>query len=138
MENKYYTPSIEEFHAGFEYEMYNGYRWITQEFPNPWFRDSVMGGFKTLEKALENNFIRAKYIDQQDIESLGWEHDIEEWYSLGDFSLCHCPELTTISDDSGWYEQNRVFFQGTIRNKSELKQIMHMTGIIKNKEENKL
>lgn len=79
--NLYYTPTIEEFHIGFEYEYMNGDLWekskITiqdyksdgpdYERSDSWFQEEILGGIRT---------IRVKYLDREDIESLGWIHDI--------------------------------------------------------------
>lgn len=63
MENKYYTPEINEFYVGYKYEVYNSLlgRWIKEEVQsNECFCD------------LQGEEIRTKYLDKQDIESLGW------------------------------------------------------------------
>lgn len=77
--NLYYTPTIEEFHVGFEYEYMNGDMWEESEMriqdyksdgpdyerSDSWFEEEILGGIRT---------VRVKYLDQSDIESLGWIH----------------------------------------------------------------
>ena len=65
MENKYYTPDIEEFHVGFEYE----------EFYKETWRSVLYSGMGTTLYNFYsgNESIRVKYLDQEDIESLGFE-----------------------------------------------------------------
>jgi hypothetical protein len=92
MENKYYTPNIEEFHVGFEYESYEvsfvqGERW---ELPEPeWVKKTVLdinnSEYKgkasyhvsinnRYEKDEEwNKYIRVKCLDEFDIIDCGFE-----------------------------------------------------------------
>ena len=64
--NKYYTPSIEEFHVGFECEIKIGDHWKN------------IKAIEDIEEMLiygipKPNNSRVKYLDKDDIESLGWE-----------------------------------------------------------------
>lgn len=77
-DNLYYTPTISEFYIGFEYEYMNGDRWEESEMriqdyksdgpdyerSDSWFEEEILRGIRT---------VRVKYLDQFDIESLGWE-----------------------------------------------------------------
>jgi len=63
-ENKYYTPEIEEFFVGFEYEVYDKLHGVWNKENNFFLQQ---GDFK--------DSIRVKHLDREDIESLGWEHD---------------------------------------------------------------
>jgi hypothetical protein len=74
MENevKYYTPAIEEFHVGFEFEEFDGVNWIKSNNESgqylSWFMDSV-----SINLGLPR--VRVKYLDKEDIESLGWKFE---------------------------------------------------------------
>lgn len=96
-ENRYYTPNLEEFHVGFEYEVYDyvwsysvqlfkrdqyvvvseptpGKKWIKHTYERNQFIDPD-GEYKIIDYLpdyLEDEKIRVKYLDQQDIEELGW------------------------------------------------------------------
>jgi len=63
--NKYYTPTIEEFHVGFEYELKTEGEWVSQTLDIDYSLNRVAGG-------LANN-TRVKHLDQEDIESFGFE-----------------------------------------------------------------
>jgi len=71
MNEKYYTPEIEEFKVGFEFEfMHSDYKeqgWKKYNTPEFNFEkeDCPFGG-KDLSE------YRVKYLDREDIESLGW------------------------------------------------------------------
>ena len=72
--NLYYTPEISEFHVGFEYEVFD-------KLHNIWNKENnfflQQGDFK--------DEIRVKYLDQFDIESLGFiltGKSIDKWYKL--------------------------------------------------------
>jgi hypothetical protein len=72
-DNKYYVPEISEFHVGFEYEYLNAKDdWkTTNDFSNEYmYEDSPLYG---VIKDLQQNKIRVKYLDKEDIESLGFK-----------------------------------------------------------------
>lgn len=69
MDNIYYTPKIEEFCIGFEYEqaLVDTY-WNISEWKKTIFLQNT--DFNNLIKYI--NFNRVKYLDKEDIESLGF------------------------------------------------------------------
>jgi hypothetical protein len=69
--SKYYTPSIEEFHVGFEYESHQDPR------TDDGWEKSILGrqDFKYVMREDNDVDYRVKYLDREDIESLGWEID---------------------------------------------------------------
>lgn len=132
MENKdkYYTPSIEEFHVGFEYEQQVGeYGFPTAE--SPWIKKT----FYDLGILLCNP--RVKYLDREDIESLGFKQVNEEvtYYTLNNFNLFFEYTKPTILIDqriissNGGYYDYRVF-KGILKNKSELFSQLKRNGVI--------
>lgn len=154
---KYYTPTLDEFYIGFEYE----YRyevgnwteiWKTGEtFTNcwiPWQKSSNpfeldYGSFDNSsplsvfdEKEMENRF-RAKYLDKEDIESLGWKYNDGSVIHLGFVNLNY-PDLflefwfndnRIVIHNREQYEDNFTYFNGMIKNKSELKKLMKQLNI---------
>lgn len=139
-EEKYYTPQVEEFHVGFEYQyLHTDKDWI----------NFVFGGVDdtcVLEKQreLDKNKIRVKYLDKKDIDSLIDEVDklreTIEFYEnyVYEFSFnksgSNYTGLYTYSDNMiSFYETdlgNSCIFRGTIRNKSELKRLLDQLNII--------
>lgn len=70
--DKYYTPQIEEFHIGFRYEIYipgsnKDYKKETYSIKTPLDLQKLYGN------NLEDGWVRTKYLDQKDIEELGWK-----------------------------------------------------------------
>ena len=131
MENKYYTPSIEEFHEGFSHE-YKGpldTKWHKEDFklkgPNPnfsWF--------------LTEGHFRVKYLDREDIESLGWEYMKthaglnEDYFELsGDIYYMDFDYDNNFCRIAMEGEGDVTRFSGTIKNKSELKKLLKQLGI---------
>lgn len=128
MENKYYTPTIEEFHVGFEYE-----------FRHPDYKDGGWKKYSTPEFNHEREDsipfngrledFRVKYLDREDIESLGFKLMITKsaydlffkgkvklnFYEIGAFSN-YSKVLIETKNKFG----NIVLFSGEIKNKSEL------------------
>ena len=127
MENKYYTPTIEEFHVGFEFESnYVGFssdlKWkkILLNNSHDWFWTAYK------QDAVETEF-RVKYLDKEDIESLGFTQITYDCYNLpiGDEEL----RLLFENDIFKIFLADKysdMLFQGTIKNKSELKRVLKM------------
>lgn len=146
--NKYYTPELEEFHVGFEYEALVDY--YKQEFEKFTIddTDSLRSICSTWDRG-EVEYWRVKYLDREDIESLGWDHDyntepipnreelpVSEGYlfdkqnETGELWI-----LYHFSDNIVWIEYIKdcggqgYLFKGTIKNKSELKKLLKQLGI---------
>lgn len=124
---KYYTPEIEEFHVGFEYE-------TKRKDENSWIKRTwnKYDVYSSLDNTHEE--VRVKYLDREDVESLGFEDLGNHSYEYGDSKLflSHYPSTNEldvyvykrISDN-----ERDFYFQGTIKNKSELKKLLKQLGI---------
>lgn len=128
---KYYTPTIEEFHYGFEFEILTGYvEWKSFLFN----LDSPINTINILQIIIDKpEMFRVKYLNKEDIESLGWVceggqmiSDGMKLYIQNKFRLFHTNN--TIISISDIISKNEVF-RGTIKNKSELKVLMRQLGI---------
>ena len=77
-----YVPEIEEFYVGFEFEMLTSYGYVNFIFPNIKETHFLMKPGSTLDKLKKTiSSTRVKYLDQSDIESLGFTlTDIPEKY----------------------------------------------------------
>lgn len=143
VESKYYTPSIEEFHVGFEYE-YND-----NTIENPIYIqrisspiDFVIHSYDAYElDEDEILFTRVKYLDKEDIESLGFKQVTEPWMKKRShcYFKCTIPNILggeeeyliydfndhrlTIGDITSFEESYNVH-NIVIRNKSELKVLL--------------
>ena len=129
-EEKYYTPSIEEFHVGFEYEVFDNLHKAWNKENNFFLQQ---GDFK--------DPIRVKFLDREDIESLGWKYNMP-WSGNHLFNYIvnkkgDIPYRLYIN-----YETHTLIirhplsdghekFSGIIKNKSELKFIMKSLQITK-------
>jgi hypothetical protein len=125
-ESKYYTPEMEEFHVGFECEG----KWFSQ--------DEIGFGEITIDihnihTAINNPTVfRVKHLDREDIESLGFKFkpygDIESYendvWQLLRFQ--YPKEQVRLIHKVG----STRFFNGTIKNKSELKRILKQIGCL--------
>lgn len=124
MENdgKYYTPTIEEFYVGFEYEVKKEESWFRCFYSQGSLVDIYYKYNDDLDSIdFKADAIRVKYLDQEDIESLGFkETETKNFFELDNKQESYL----------NWYpEVNRVEigdnecsggFSGTIKNKSEL------------------
>ena len=148
MNNKYYTPTLEEFHVGFEYEYKELGIWNKEVIDildiisgNSGMNEYVENGIDFVIEKLKSNEIRVKHLDREDIEN---------WFNV-DITLDHQKEnLIIFETDYGSvlneyckisYNKNihiasiencneDILFQGKIKNKSELKRILTQIGVL--------
>ena len=143
MENKYYKPDIEEFHVGFEYEVEDLHDNLIDRC---WRRQVFEGEYATIREWLETNDVRVKYLDQDDIESLGFTLDADQSGVLErngitkSYRYQNKETFTGCCIDFMSHGKIKIFlgnlnsyrsmlrFHGTIKNKSELKQVLKMIG----------
>jgi len=132
MNNKYYTPEIEEFHPGFKYEVKDFHDNLVDYV---WKEETMGIGCDFVLDELLGGDIRVKHLDREDIESLGWVYDktypglnedmftTEEYILDYDYDSKYCRIY--------WRENNGdvTRFSGTIKNKSVLKQVLKMIGV---------
>jgi hypothetical protein len=144
---KYYTPELEEFHNGFEYEAHEESVHSKKWFKKTYYGDSFLMNFKhdSIEfiQEFKKDLLRVKYLDSEDISSLGWKHGL---MGIGDgheidasvFHAEHYEYIMTYADrhfiqieqKTIGTDKKMYVFAGYIKNKSELKKLMQMIGII--------
>lgn len=149
----HYTPKIEEFHVGFEYE-YQG----DMDGKTHWFKENIPDGIELSDivKDLHYNSedvagkIRVKSLDREDIESFDFEfkktNGMSYWYEMefcgnrlpeSSYSfwkvfIRHDPKRNIIEIEAQTSNGEKdTFFEGTIKNKSKFKEILTDIGIIK-------
>lgn len=137
MENKYYTPELKEFYIGFEYEYLA--LGLYEDGPEPfwgWYKRTYEDdeNYIFTEKR-DESFLRVKYLDQQDIESLGWKYTPTK----GSYTLFTKDNLELRVNDEPWVNGDidilaigaldYFIFRGIVKNKSELKRLMDMLQI---------
>ncbi len=145
MKDKYYIPEVDEFRYEFVYYTLDKNSEISYPYESKYNKNifNEKDSVDKLAKKINYIHIRVKYLDEQDIEELGFEciyDDIGlQHYKKEDIILKTDPDLGAyINASEGclysiYYspfegQVNRVF-AGIIKNKSELKQILKMLGI---------
>jgi len=151
--SKYYTPTIEEFHVGFEFQGFADNGWEDENIRN-WKELSTV-----VDRSSHTAGFRVKHLDREDIESFSktdfpevrFEYDNNSEpipYRDGEYM---CPTAYSLDDQlyNGelWmlyhYEEDNMvwieyikdsggmgyIFKGTIKNKSELKRTLKQLGI---------
>ena len=153
MSDKYYTPEIEEFHVGFEYE-YRSVKYMFLRSKNP-----IAYNLSLISDEINLGYIRVKHLDREDIESFNktWFEEIKfeydnnvepiparhgtnelpDGYYLDD--QLDTGELWILyhykSDGMVWIEYVKdcggegYLFKGIIKNKSELRRVLKMIGV---------
>ena len=142
MVGEYYTPEMEEFHIGFEYETtylqdYDTWKKeIIEEDDAGYFHSIYFGD------AVPTEF-RVKYLDKEDIESLGfnkrnisrseWSKTIDgQIFTIHEFWTYNQSERENLIRITSGKENNfpyRIKFEGDIKNKSELKRLLKQLNI---------
>lgn len=149
---KYYTPEIEEFCIGFEFEyrprLQNGImayvhrdfeydkEWYTTTFGKElnekdfikWLyeRNEQPTTLTEVKEFLQGDAIRVKYLDTADIESLGFKRAAANNFTNYEYKIIRYGRQVGIArEDSGLY-----CFLGTIKNKSEFKRVLTQIGVM--------
>lgn len=139
MENKYYTPTLDEFYIGFEFEtLYNDK-----------FEEAIVlfwADFEDTTYNLSPNRIRVKYLDQSDLEELGFQQytylrdgGTQVFRNLNKEYEIYFYRTNSISDIDPdkvkiirHHENPSIkgqIFDGKIKNKSELKKLLKQLNI---------
>ena len=141
MNNKYYTPEVEEFRVGFEYEYFENDIWtsyiLDEPYINALWNQTCMGK------------VRVKYLDEKDIEDLGFINWTVEWsdparyyftkslldgyesikkgiqlfFIFGSYDRDHITIYNIID------EVKQILFDGVVKNKFELKVLLKQLNI---------
>ena len=145
MEDRYYTPKIEEFHVGFEYEQHE----IINECDPHWKMMVKKMGFSRKEinkvfynvdliENLNQERIRVKYLDKEDVESLGFKLKVENEYGIVFANRLYSIVCSKMKNNHLEIfliqpyinEYDGLKFSGIIKNKSELKKLLIQLEII--------
>jgi len=139
-DNKYYIPSINEFFIGFKYERLIIDNWKSFTMTDvPLFIDT---NAKVLKELLEDKWIRVKYLDKEDIESLGFvlndNRGMSENYGYEFTKSTDKPFKKGFNLIFYWPNSNRLaitrlansyLFDGKIKNISELRKLLKQLDI---------
>ena len=143
---KYYTPKIEELYVGFECEHTSNMTAFKIDDTDRIYKENLNQAdlcnylnWEIEEGGLEK-FIRVKYLDREDIESLGFilkGKSIDLWFQReGIYLRYDGHHLKNIMLQYGTHDQRlritflytsgeeQIHFEGKIKNKSELKKLV--------------
>lgn len=150
MNELYYTPKIEEFHVGFEYEISIMKATVGYKEPVSTWEKGIYGvdslGYNMLvgealhrsrqtldilQSISDKQLIRVKYLDQQDIEELGWNtlRSNINWVRATKNSTEIIFEKNIEVPIIQIFKNMNCVFTGTIKNKAELKKLMQQLQI---------
>lgn len=125
---KYYTPEIEEFHVGFEFEAKTSNdTWVKTAFNN-------LRLINQMVDVLIKEEVRVKYLDRGDIESLGFKHShhstsYTNYFEKDNIEISVDSKSKRLRVKRLFKISNDLLFKGTIKNKSELKKLLKQLGI---------
>lgn len=138
MGNKYYTPTIDEFYVGFEY-VYNVGTATCPNWQDSFMVDEVWQIQDIQDELL--NYIKVKYLDKTDIESLGFVDLGSLWFfkekclTVNGENFLNCKirkwngTQIDVYVDYNDTDELQLIFRGSIKNKSELVKLLKMLGI---------
>lgn len=153
LNNKYYTPAINDFYPGYEYEYkkHDGVYYSNEEFDNKEWIKGIYGfnDFPYVERTMlgrmQYQTVRVKQLDIWDIESLGWtlgnilndDDEFVEGFSKGDSDTWCTLEtldnlkirITSICYTNEVSQIWKVLFEGKCRSINELRTIENLIGI---------
>jgi hypothetical protein len=171
---EYYHPSLDEFYEGFEYEKFHSpvrYKIQSDEYYNKWepkvyslvdeeFRiidwelhdnNKIIDKQRVIDtESLHWNWIRVKFLDKEDILSLGWtfvSNETNDYWYKDTFEITYNDNSIKFKDtliftkkpdkqfiynniSISQFNNKKIGFNGTIKNKSELKKLMQQLLII--------
>jgi hypothetical protein len=131
MENKYYTPKLGEFFQGFEYQVLRNNNWEKEDllYSNKYIK---VHGFSYLDSLIQGNKVRVKYLDSEDIESLGWKL-MDNPSTIGFHFIKDYNRIWLNAENIDNYckiaKGLNIVFQGIIKNKSEFIKVLKMIEI---------
>ncbi len=129
---EFYTPELNEFHVGFEYESTDDFiNWRPKIFDNLDFRSvELMLAYGVFDK--KTSRVRVKKLSKECIESFGWEFVNSAFgdYCLNNkYFLTYRNESIKIGYDEGFQVWTNVCRGVPCKNKSELSKLMTMLNI---------
>lgn len=125
MENRYYTPEIEEFHVGFEYEHKDNGVWKQREIDRPNQISAIDMNLRT--PYMDGTPIRVKYLDREDILDCGFKKINEGIFKMheSNFGMYFIPsDNNRVEIYIDIYDYEGCVFIGHIKNKNELKTLL--------------
>lgn len=148
MGDKYYIPTIDEFYVGFEYEELTIFhtnkgwhttkdtKWESKVFKANNYLESWYLNQRVIDKLFLQS-IRVKYLNREDIESLGFSFAYEQGDGILFGSKNNDESIRITWDGESIIPQNithisknrDVIFHGYIKNKSELIKLLKQLGI---------
>ena len=120
MSDKYYIPKIEEFYIGFEYE----FGLVEKGTHTKLIIEDAVQLADALHTYRLGYSILVKYLDSEDIESLGFVRTDIPTFKRAEYTI------EWMKDEPlDVYRDNDCIFSGTIKNISELKRLLTQLGI---------
>lgn len=142
IENKYYTPSIEDLHVGYEIESHEcsmDERGVPELNYDRWVKMPLDKSYLTTILKYGLRGIRVLYLTQQQIEDEGWTYshtNFNDWvFKKGIYTFQYLYDkkagyISEITDPHGYGgEENFVIFRGNCKSINEFKQIQKLLGI---------
>lgn len=122
---KYYTPKFYDLILGMDVQVLNNEEWSTAEINS--FTDLSM-----VWQYINKEWLRVKYLDVEDIESLGWNKKDPYSYEKETKDIKYKLSIGDLDQEKGLFVciyDVEILFYGYIKNKAELQKVQKMIGI---------
>jgi nicotinic acid phosphoribosyltransferase len=128
---KYYTPTIEEFHVGFEFEC------TTSPTKKDWYKDAIRN-VDDMTEVFSYSEARVKYLDKEDIESFGFTvthyNEVSIYGKVGGYQPYTIENFSLVENhifEIKWQSSmgDVTLFRGIIKNKSEFSKLLKQLNI---------
>jgi hypothetical protein len=141
----HYTPKLNEFFVGFEFEQTDGYSWVRKVFPELYEDGQGVGWDNLLSNAIKQKFVRVKYLDEQDVLDLFEAHNesinegeivvynkLKSYFVYCKIMVFYFQRVLSIKVSPVLNGGNKtsVINSMQINNKSELKRVLCNCGIL--------
>jgi hypothetical protein len=125
MENKYFTPDIEDMHAGYECELLIYAKWEPNTI-------KPYTALKSVVKCIKDQVIRVPYLTKEQIEAEGWKLLSEDKYLQfikPDYSISYVEKLHLLIVIALEEKQSDVKYSGTCKDINTFRKIIKLLGI---------
>lgn len=122
MENKYFTPDIEDIHAGYECELLIYDKWE----PN------IVKPYTALEsvvRCIKDQIIRVPYLTKEQIEAEGWEEHSSNFFKKDLIMLqIDLEEYNILIRKGSWFPEETLF-KGNCKDINTFRKIIKLLNI---------
>ena len=122
MENKYFTPDIEDLCIGYELEHLSATGYITTKF-------EIDSSLSALQELIKLNQVRVPYLTKEQIEAEGWEEHSSNFFKKDLLMLqIDLEEYNILIRKGSWFPEETLF-KGNCKDINTFRKIIKLLNI---------